>query len=498
MSASHHLTDEALMLHAGGRLSSADDADVRTHLADCAKCSERLNKTRLAHAVLTRLSDMGLDEVRQRSQRPRRSSPFAQPAFPILPIGGILAAAALIVIMLFSPHIVTEVRANELLTRAVAEERVVPEAQAYHLRVGNTACATMHRGNQLSHVVNSDTCGRALAHIRRSAWAEGSPLSAGTFRSWRSSLPHRRDSITHKPSGWTIETRSDTGLIRLASLDLREPDLHPTGLTLRFEDDAELSVGEDNVPEETVPAAVVVARDASTPTMHTDDPSDLLEVRTWQALRNFHADSGWEANVLRSGSQVVIRAIASDDSRKRELESGLASLAPAEIRIQTSDEISAPVEFLPQRAFPAPGAALAEPWVEEHFHDPAAQNAFKNNIVRLSRSLLGHALYIERLQQRRSALSACACVSELARLILSEQTELRSQQTVLLAGLAPLLDVDPSAALKPITAKSARQLDLIVQELLISSGEGPASLEPRKSTLRALLGATQISPAPAA
>jgi hypothetical protein len=498
VTASRHLTDEALMLYAGNRLPSDAAADVHVHLANCAECRSRLSNTRLAHAVLASLSDMGLEEVRQRSKESQRSASPTSVAFPLLPIGGIISAAAVIILMLFSPRVVTEVRASELLTRAVAAEQTVPESQTYQLRVGRTACATMHRGHQFSNVVSSDACSLVLGHMRHSAWAKENPLSAGSFRSWRSSLSHRHDKVAHKPSGWTIETRSDTGLVRLASLDLREPDLHPTALTLHFEDDAELSVSEDSSPSIAVPAAVAITRDQPSPTIRKDDLSDILEVRSWEALKNLDADSGWEANVLRSGSQVVVRAIVSDGSRKRELQAGLAQLDAAEIRIQTSDEITSPVDFLPQRAFPASGPALAEPWVKEHFADSDAQNTFKNNVAHQSRNLLGRALFIDRLQQRRSALASCSCVSELTRLIISEQAELRTQQTALISSLAPLLDIDSSSGLELVTAKTARQLDLIVQELLISSGDDADSLEKRKSTLRSLLSTPRNSSAPAA
>ncbi len=468
---------------------------MRAHLAQCARCREQLRQTRLAHAVFTSLSDMGLDEVRQRSLDPRPFLPPSRPAFPLLPIGSILAVTVLLLVTLFSPHVVTEVRASELLTRAVAQERTASEGHVYRLHVGSTACATKHRGKSFEQVANTEPCMRALANVRRSAWAEGNPLSANTFRIWRSSLPRHRDTIAHNPSGWTIETRSDAGLVRSARLSLHEPDLHPTDLKLRFDNDAELSVSEEvvfNEPAPTITASVAPVL----PITHTDNPADLLEVRAWQSLFSLHADSGWEANILRSGPQVIVRAIAADDNRKKELQHGFAQLEGVEAHIQTAEESSGLVDFLPQRAFPAPGAALAEAWVQEHFHDPASQNAFKNSVVRSSRSLLGRALFVERLQQRHAALAACSCVSELSKLILSEQAELQTQQTALFADLSPLLDAAPPATTKPLSGRNARQLDLLVQELLISSGGSSDALEPSKSTLRALLGVTQNSSAP--
>jgi hypothetical protein len=368
---------------------------------------------------------------------------------------------------------VTDVRASELLDHAVSSERAGSQSQDYNLRVDGTSCATMRGEGHLAHVSRSSRCDNALAHIRDTVWAKGNPLSAATFRSWRHSLPHHHDALQHQSSRWVLKTDSDSGSVRFASLDLRDPDLEPTGLTIHFADDAELSVSEDTAPAdlaaERVPsmapaAPTEIAADHAPPA----DGDDLLEVRAWQSLRTLHADSGWEATVQRTGSGVSIRAITDNVERRDELQRGLADLAPAEVYIQAADDVRSPVNFLPQRSFPGAGEALAQAWVKEHFPTLPDQSAFKNIVGRQSGIVLGHALYIDRLKQRRAALSHCSCGADLASLILAEETELRSQQSALLTSLAPILDIVPSSSGKAMTAKDASRMDLIVQEVLIT------------------------------
>lgn len=500
MNESRHLTDEALLLQAGKRLRPAKEAETLAHIEECAECRARFQQTRVAHAILANLSDLGLDEVRQRSRGSQRRAPLRQHRFPFLPVGGIIMASAVVLIILFVPSIVTDVRASELLNRAAAGEQSITLAPGYNLRVDGSSCATVRGGRYLAQVSQSSKCGTVLAHIRNTVWSKGNPLSAVTFRAWHNSLPHRKDTLDHKSKEWVLRTSSEAGSIRFATLDLREPDLRPTELTVHFADDAELNVSEDFTPTETI--AVNVPGPVQSPTApsavvnNLPDSNDLLEVRAWQALRDLHADSGWEATVLRSGSTIVIRAVTDTTERKNELQTNLAALAPVEVHIQTADETRGAVDFLPQRSFPAPGEALAESWIESHFHSSFDQNSFKNQVVKLSGNLLGHALFIDRLKQRQFALSHCSCAADLNRLTLMEEAELRSQQAVLLAALAPILDVTPSPGGKIMTMKEAMRMDLIVQELLISSGGSSVSLETQLSSLRELLGVTKNSSAP--
>jgi hypothetical protein len=479
----------------------AESAEARAHLDECASCRVRFNHTRVAHAVLGNLSDLGLDEVRQRAQGTRSSDSLAHPRFPVLPIGGFLLASTVLLAILVASPLVTDVRASELLDHAVSSERAQSQTQDYSLRVDGTPCATMRGEGHLAHVSRSSRCDNALAHIRDTVWAKGNPLSATTFRAWRRSLPHHHDALQHQSSRWVLKTSSNSGSVRFASLDLRDPDLRPAGLTIHFSDDAELSVSEDTAPADVAAERVPnLAPSAPTATAADHNPSadsnDLLEVRAWQTLSALRADSGWEATVVRTGSGVSIRAVTDKLERKEELQRGLAALAPAEVHIQTADDVRAPVDFLPQRSFPGAGEALAEAWVKEHFPAPTDETAFKNRVVRQSGALLGRALYIDRLKQRRAALSSCSCDVELSRLIVAEELALRSEQSTLLASLAPILDVAPSSAEKAMTAEEATRMDLIVQELLISSGDSTDSLQSHLSSLREIFGVPGNSSAP--
>jgi hypothetical protein len=66
----------------------------------------------------------------------------------------------------------------------------------------------------------------------------------------------------------------------------------------------------------------------------------------------------------------------------------------------------------------------------------------------------------------------------------------------LLTSLAPILDIVPSSSGKAMTAKDASRMDLIVQEVLISSSDPPDSLQSHLSTLRAIFGVAENSSAP--
>ncbi len=495
MNTSRHLTNEALLLYSGGRLAPEQLAEAEEHLRICASCRQRSHDTRLAHDVLTTLSDMGLDEVKMRSgtSSPEKRFP-AQLGVP-LRTASIAACVAIFLgaVLFFSPRMITEVRASELLNKATARDTASPSV-LYKLQVGTSACATLRNGSYVSAAVASGMCNKAITHLHRQTWSEHNPLSPKTFSAWRQSLARRRDRVDHRGSVWTVETSTDTGLLRSASLDLRETDYHPTGLTLRFDDDEELRVVETESSERNEPVVRTEEHAPNAPAiLHTDDASDLLEVAAWQMLHELQADSGWEANVLRTGNEVSVRAVAATEDRKAELRKGLEGLNGARIQIETADEVSEAADFLPQRSFPAAGAALAESWVREQFSEPASQITYKNEVVRLSRNLLGRALFVERLEQRRNALASCSCANELSLLILSEQQNQKTLQSDLAARIAPLLETKALPVVnRPISAKSARQLDLLLQEMLISSDKPAESFDTERAELRSILGVNKI------
>lgn len=463
-----HPTRETLLEMASNRLPSDERQRVELHVDDCDTCRQKLDEMRVSCAVFENLSEAGIAEVMWLSRQgsmarsavrpPRSYGRFAMAG------GGLVTALCVVGLLIFVvPQTRVEAKANALLEESIKAQPGDGTISHYRMKVGTTACPREHEFATVALTVSS--CSAASKRLQQTAWANGSPLSAKTFQSWRATQAHSKDRVTEDATGWKIETTSEDGVIRQAMLQLRSSDHRVAELVLQFRDIAEETrFVEDNEPVTDVIAAGGPVRGAMQGTTEGDNPADVLEVQAWSALHLALVDSAWDASVMRDGQSIRVSVAADDEGKRQQVLRAFQDVSKQNVHLQAAPGA---VRDMPKRAFSGDGPALAERWVTEHYPDSAKQTAFKSEGTRLSRDVLGRALWIERMESRRSALQACSCAESFNALIAAERLDLVKSEMRLAEALQPLAGQD--AAVRPLNAAEARKLDLSVQELLISS-----------------------------
>jgi hypothetical protein len=424
---------------------------------------------RVTCAVFENLSEAGLSEVMWLSQQgstlQATKSPWWQGKVAVAGGSALAALCAAGLLIFVVPQTRVQAKANALLNESI---KALPEngpAPHYRMNVGATPCPRVHK---LAHKALSDSlCSAATKRLQQTAWESGSPLSAKAFQSWRANQAHPRDRVTQVPLGWKIETTSDEGAVQQATLELRSSDHRVAQLVLQFRDVAEdAKFVEDDEPV-TAAATIASVQGAKQAVTAGDDPADVLEVHAWSALHDAQVDSVWDASVVRHEQDVHVNVAADDTNKRQQVLHAFAGASNQNAHVQTT---SGSLRDMPKRAFSGDGPALAEHWVTEHYPDSTRQTAFKSEATRLSREVLGRALWIDRMESRRSALQSCSCSAVFNGLIAEEQRDLARAEMRLTLALQPLAGRNDSP--KPLSGSDARKLDLSVQELFISSNRG--------------------------
>lgn len=463
-----HPTRETLLEIASNRLSSDARQRVELHVDDCVACRQKLDEMRVSCAVFENLSEAGLAEVMWLSKQGNMARNDVQPArlygrFAMAG-GGLVAALCVVMALTFvMPQTRVQAKANALLEESIKAQPGDETRSHYRMKVGATMCPREHELAMASLIASS--CSAATTRMQQTAWAKGNPLSAKTFQSWREAQAHAKDRVTEDAAGWTIETTSDSGAIRQATLQLRSSDHRVAELVLQFRDVAEETrFVEDDEPVADAVAAVGPLHGDVPKTTEGDNPADVLEVRAWSALHTAQLDSVWDASVVRNGQNIRVNVSAEDEGKRQQVLRALEGTSTQDIHLHAA---TGAVPDMPKRVFSGDGPALAERWVIEHYPDSAKQTAFKSESTRLSRDVLGRALWIERMESRQSALQSCSCAESFHALITTERLDLAKAEMHLAQALQPL--AGQGAAVYPLNAADARKLDLSVQELLISS-----------------------------
>lgn len=479
-----HLTDEAILELAGNRLSTGDLHAVDEHLAVCEACRKRCSDLRFAHSVFERLADVELKEAMHGAALIHNLKLLPREfAFPWGWVSAIVLGCACFLIVLFTPSVVPQASASELLADAMQSEGHFPAAKAFRIQIGGESCARGAQNNQLDPVANSDRCNKGLQHLKASRWGRGNPLSVRTYAEWHGSLRQRHDNVTKRDASWEVTTTTDDGLVHEAHLEMRTSDYHPTKLTLDFEDNEEICIFESTEPS----ASSDIATRITTPTAQiVDNPADRVEVEAWITLHKLGADSGWEATLLRNSSQVEVEVIADNEERQHEILAAFASLPEIVVRIHSSSDSSDQSGIWPTRLQPdGNGPGLAEKWLEQQFSAADARESYNNNTFQVSRQLIGRAFFIDRLQQRRKALAHCSCASDLSTLVKTEEQNMHNLQSELSSVIEPLIGASAQLRGRALTLTQTRELDLALQELFFrSNGPNQDDLDTRVQEVR--------------
>jgi Putative zinc-finger len=485
-----HLTDDALLLLAGQRLSAEDRRQVEQHLEECASCRERHGNLKFAHSVFERLAEVGFSEVMAaypQSHSPRRGSELA---FPWGPVTAIVLGCVCVLIVLFYPKTVPEASATELLASAVRSESQSGLPPAFQLQVGGVACAAGNKAEQLVSFQRSVRCSRALQRMKETKWGYGNPLSARTYAAWHDSLHERHDSVAKMEAVWQVRTSTEEGQVHTASLKMRASDFHTIELTVQFRDDEEVTVSEAAEPLPAMPVkntGKVMAPPA--PVKYVDEPGDLLEVQAWQLLHDVGVDTGWSGVVVREGSQVTVEAVIVFDEQKKQMLKGFAPYPAIRLDIHPIPKPQDYDEILPRRTLLGKDApAAAEPWLESKFPNSDARNLYTNSEDHFALGILGRAFFIDKLKQRRAALAHCSCAGALAALVAKESMMLTRQQIELSSFLQPLIGSPLRSPTSPLNLQQASDLDFALQGLLkLPADDGSSSLDARIEQVRHLL-----------
>jgi Putative zinc-finger len=484
-----HLTDDALLLLAGQRLSAEDRRQVERHLEDCASCRERHSDLKFAHSVFERLAEVGFSEVLgadPQSHSPRRRSEFA---FPWRPVTAIVLGCVCVLIVMFYPKTVPEASATELLANAVRSESQSGSPPAFQLQVGGVACAAGNKAEQLVSFQRSIRCSRALLRMKETKWGYGNPLSARTYAAWHDSLHVRHDSVEKMEAVWQVRTSTEEGQVHTASLKMRSSDFHTIELTVQFGDEEEVTISEAAQPLPAMSVKNTGKVMAPAPVKYVDEPGDLLEVQAWQLLHDVGADTGWSGVVVRQGSQVTVEAVIVFDEQKKQLLKGFAPYPAIRLNIHSIPEPQDYDEILPRRTLLGKDSpAAAEPWLESKFPNSDARNLYANSEDHLALGILGRAFFIDKLTQRRAALAHCSCAGALAALVARESMMLASQQMELSSFLQPLIGSPLRSPRQPLNLRQASDLDFALQGLLkLPADDGSSSLDARIEQVRHLL-----------
>jgi hypothetical protein len=484
-----HLTDEALVILAGSHCSDKVRESASAHLRECEGCRVRLEDTRRVRSAWAEILDRGLLNEQRSGVRPKTAPHDARFSFPWKPIMAVLSLSVITFVVFLNAITGRAASASGILTDAIASEQRLGFPKAFRLDVAGETCGRGLEAAEDRMVNVSPPCIEGISLMRRSAWATQKPLSVQAFAAWRDSLPRRKDIITKQSDSLRIQTLAFSGLLREASLTLRAGDYHPTSLVLVFENQEEVRLMED-VPApvmDVVSAQPKLAIPAPKAAPAPVDPLDESESNAWARLGQLHADTGWEATVVRQVDEVEIKAKVASPEREQQLRVSFKQDPDVKFDIHVSTQSSDVDAFLAQRHLTGDSPALAHDWLEQAYPDVEARSKFSNGALDLSKAILGRAFFLDQLRQSRSKMSPSPSAQKMSELISQEEILLGASQAALASELQPLIGKPKQSVTKPLTYGEAGELDAALGALLAASSKDNQEYENQIAIVQGLL-----------
>lgn len=371
-----------LLLASEGELPKRRQTEVTAHLRSCARCREQLGSVGLAmreyqdaetkpHVAGTasEVAAERLDLFRSRLRHEQREQNGRESRFPVRRWLPIAAAIPIIVgALLFSNRYSSVVRAEELLTRAAAQEQSAPVGTVRRLqfhvrRTGTTSSPKSFTREVGLRTVSASTAASAAPandddrELRRlldaNHFGASDPLSVRSFRAWRDSLTQHTDSVRLLGNdAIALRTETTDGVLRSAELIVRRVDFQPLRQTLSFDGFGEIEIIE--LSRWIAPAAPLVA-DRSTapapaasspvaePAAPTTEELDEAELDVRRALHDQAADGLPDLAVTRTARDVEVRG-AIDSKRKGEIARAFHGSRSVRILLRSPDPSSTPSE----------------------------------------------------------------------------------------------------------------------------------------------------------
>jgi len=384
-----------LVLAADGELPEDQLRTIRTHLRTCASCRQSAADLRLAvSAFRVPLVDVDAAVARHRTFRERlraeqkvytaRTHTFALRRW--LPI-----AAALILCVLsflFSDRLSPTLKADELLSRAVAQEQITASIPIRRVQVQltgfgsrrsqgaalfgsartdvNSASSVVQQGSQINAAGDYSMLKETgVAAVSTSAFAEETerelaqvfaqhrfdwenPLSAANFSRWRASLlPGTRTDtvVTDDPRLITLRTRTSEGALVEAELVLRANDYRAVAQSWLFADRRRVVITEvhEVARHEVVPpplAASPVTPLSSVPV--SGERLERTELRARRLLHDSRADLDPDVAITRSAGHIELHGVVVSRETYAHLSKQLSELpdlrAALDIKPETDGE----------------------------------------------------------------------------------------------------------------------------------------------------------------
>lgn len=482
--ADKHLTDDELLILAGSHCSAAIKEAAFAHLRKCQSCCTRLESTRQARSALIQILDRGL----LNDATPQRST--TKPAFPRLPTLALFGASILALAVMFHFQTLTVVKAATILHGAIQNENSLVAPAIFRFSVAGQPCGRGLRTVDVASANSSSTCTEGIALMRRVEWTSQTPLSAKAFSGWRDSLQEKKDTIIQQADSVKLHTVTPTGVLREASLTVRAADYHPIALDLVFENDQEISFSEDDAVS--VVDLASVQPYASEPHGNIArtliaNPLDEAEVSAWELLGQLHADTGWEATVIRQDDTIELKARAANAAREQEFRDALQENGAVKLKIESSAQSTTIDPFLAERRLTGDSPALAHDWLEQQFPDVEDRSKFTNNVLALSKTVLGRAFYLEQLHRSRTRMVASASGQRLAEIIAHQEDLLVTEQTALAVAIHPLVGSPKRPVTTLLSYAEATRLDDVLGALLAASTQDTRGYTDEMEAVRELL-----------
>jgi hypothetical protein len=479
-----HLTDEQLALFEDGELAESAAA----HLKSCAECGRRLREIESLMAAYMEYRGRALPPHSWASLDTLTQMQKTSRWWPRL----VLAAAACAVLAALAYYRAADrpsARTNELLERSAS--LTLPEGRMIFVR---TAGRTLTRPAVLMDATRD--VDPESVHLRTlfvaASYSWRDPLSARSFRTWRSGLREKRDSVSvirqkGTEDSYRVRTESPGGALRSVSLTLRAADLRPTDGTFAFDGEAPLEITETpSAATEAIQVKPPVASAPPTESLATESqatPEDTLHVLA--ALDAVGADVGDPIGISEDSAHrhVVVRGNGLTPERRQLITQALKPLP----RVVLQFDSGAPDSVAAQSASPVERNSTDIPadfrrQLEDRFGGAVALQEVTDRVLESSASIVAraHALQtlatwfppsvagsmadrdrdlLRNLQQRH--------VAELRRVL----TRMRGDLEPVLRGFAapaPVASTDWQSA-APGLVLSAQNTDTLLNRLLAGS-----------------------------
>ncbi len=399
-----HLSDEELAGYQDGERMPADSA----HVEGCAQCTARLHDLEAAIAAYAEYRDSirnpqlpaapmawrRLDQLaaEHESGRRRRVLQWWLPA-----TAAALGLVTLIAVGLRN-HGTDSERASQLLDRAGLAAMPADEMIALRIHGRTLLRPAVLSGDEAAGGDPELTHVEKLFQTAQYGWRQ--PLNPRTFQKWRGIQKNRRDSVTRiMGSGgermYRVRTDVPSGVLRAASLRLREGDLRPAGGDFEFAGEDPVSMEETWPPATPVPASSAPAPaepEAETPV----GPAETLHVLA--ALDQIGADAGEPIDVTEDAAHrhVVVRAGGLSAGRRQAVVAALAALPRVIVDFRSQ---AMPVGAGPSIAPQTYSSKIPAPFrqrFEEQLGGPAGLQEVTDRVLEASAQALGrtHAMEV--------------------------------------------------------------------------------------------------------